>query len=106
METIYLSGPMKGITRRNFPEFNKIASQLRKKGFSVINPAQINVGLKSDYKNKKEFYNACLKRDIRALVDCNSIVMMEGWEKSNGAYLELYIASKIGLSILFVNDLL
>ena len=106
---IYLSGPMKGYPESNFPAFHATAAALRAKGLEVINPAEIEPGVPQPPEGSPEwgdFYNACLRADIRALVDCQAIALMPGWEHSSGAHLELHIAHRVGLTVRNVGELL
>lgn len=96
---IYLSGPMTGIPEFNHPAFNATTSALREKGFDVINPAEVNPDLSMSWEN-------CIRKDIKALLDCDAIALMPGWESSRGVHLELHIAHRVGIEILFVSHLL
>lgn len=42
-----------------------------------------------------------MELDLKALSFCDSIYMMDGWESSKGARLELEEAKKLGLEIIF-----
>ena len=88
----YLSGPMTGIAEHNFPHFHTVAAALRLLGHTIVNPAEINVASAGDW-------HRCLRADIRALCDCTGIVMLAGWEASQGAQLELHIAHRLGLQV-------
>lgn len=88
----YLSGPMTGIPDFNFPHFNTVAAALRLLGHSIINPAEINATTDGDWHNY-------LRADIKALCDCDGIILLAGWERSRGAHLELHLAHRLGLSI-------
>lgn len=107
---IYLSGPMKGYPDSNFPAFHAAALELRERGYEVVNPAEIDSGTdhpgSEDAPGWEAFYNSCLRADLRAMMDCQAIALMRGWEKSNGANLELHIAHRVGMDVLFVDDLL
>lgn len=106
---LYLSGPMKGYPKSNLPAFRLAAAALRMLGYEVVNPAEIDVGRPTpaeDSPDWKGFYEACLRADIRALCDCEAIALMPGWERSNGAHLELHVAHRLGLEVLTVKDLL
>ena len=106
---IYLSGPMTGYPDSNFPAFHATAAALRAKGLDVVNPAEVEPGMpqpKEDSPDWKDFYNTCLRADIKALVDCQAIALMPGWEHSSGAHLELHIAHRVGLTVLNVGELL
>ena len=85
---VYISGPMTGLPYSNFPAFNETARSLRSCGLDVVNPAEINPdGAKS--------WSAYMRADIAALVTCDAIALMPGWENSNGAHLELHIAHRL-----------
>jgi hypothetical protein len=48
---------------------------------------------------------ACyLRYDLVALCACDAIAMLPGWTDSEGAELELHVASKLGLLALYFND--
>jgi hypothetical protein len=98
MKRIYLSGPMSGIAEHNFPAFNAEAARLRDAGLDVINPAEINT-------DQSKTWEECLRADIKALCDCDVLALMPGWERSNGAHLELHIAHRIGLRIVRAEQL-
>lgn len=107
---VYLSGPMKGYPESNFPAFHSTAAALRAKGLEVVNPAEIEPGVAQpdgeESPGWRDFYNACLRADLKALMDCQAIALMRGWEASNGANLELHVAHRVGMRVLFVEDLL
>ena len=84
---VYLSGPMTGMPELNFPAFHAAAAFLRGHGYEVINPAE------------------CMRADIKALCDCDAIVLMYQWEISKGAHLELHIAHRLGLQVLHLTHL-
>jgi hypothetical protein len=96
---LYLSGPMSGIEEFNFPAFNATAAKLRAAGYEVVNPAEVNP-------DHTLSWETCLREDIKHLCDCDAIALMPGWTDSKGAHLELHIAHRIGLKVLFVGDLL
>jgi hypothetical protein len=39
---VYISGPMGGKPKLNFPAFNDAAKRLRTSGFYVVNPAELD----------------------------------------------------------------
>lgn len=97
MKRIYLSGPMSGLPELNFPAFHAAAAQLRALEFDVVNPAEISVATGADW-------NACMRADIAALVGCDTIALLPGWERSQGAHLELHIAHRVGLHVAYLED--
>jgi hypothetical protein len=83
---IYIAGPMTGLPEHNFPAFHRAARDFRSAGYTVLNPAEVNtVG---DGRSKREI----VQRDLGALLLCNTIYMLRGWEKSDGACTERSVA--------------
>jgi hypothetical protein len=92
MTRIYISGPMTGLPELNFPAFHAAAAQLRAADFNVLNPAEINP-------DSGMSWQACMRADIKALCDCDAIVLLPGWQRSKGAQLELHLAHRLELDI-------
>lgn len=96
---IYIAGPMTGYEEMNFPAFNAAAYDLTVDGWVVVNPVDINPDPKADWLE-------CMRKDIKALVDCDAIYMLEGWDLSEGATIEHNIAKALGFDIYYeVDDL-
>jgi hypothetical protein len=91
---IYISGPMTGIEQLNFPAFARAAKFLRDAGATVSAPHEIAM-------KYPESWEKCMAEDIKALCDCEAVFMLDGWEKSKGAHLELHIAHRLNLEIFF-----
>lgn len=89
---IYISGPMTGLPEFNYPAFHAAASRLRTQGFDVVNPAEL------DTDTTKEWHHY-MRNDIKALVDCDHVIVLPGWEKSRGATLEVFIATQLGMKV-------
>ena len=97
MKRIYLSCAMSGVPELNFPLFHSEAARLRALGYDVVNPAEINP-------DASKSWAECMRDDIKALCDCDAICMLKGWQKSKGAHLELHIAHRMELEVLFAED--
>lgn len=95
---LYISGPMSGIEGHNFPAFNAAAAKVRALGYDVVNPVDINPDATLSWKQ-------CLRKDLRELCDCDGIVLLPGWERSEGANLELHVAHRLGLEVFFIGTL-
>lgn len=89
----YLAGPMTGYAELNFPLFHAEAKRLRDSGHDVVNPAEINI-------DPAKGWAECMRADIAALVTCDAIAMLPGWDKSPGATLEHHIATRLGLLVI------
>lgn len=46
-----------------------------------------------------------MRRDIAALMDCDTVATLPGWEHSKGAKLEVLIAEKLGMTVVDAHDL-
>lgn len=98
--TVYISGPMTGHKDLNFPAFIAAAFLLRDAGYDVVNPTELNPDPDSSW-------SQCLRRDIVALMDCDSILMLPGWMDSRGACLERQIAMQLEMTVHYrIDDLL
>lgn len=89
---VYVSGPMSGIEDYNYPAFHEAAAHYRRLGFDVVSPAELN----TDTDGRWEDY---LRTDLRALLTCDAIAMLAGWESSRGANLELHVARALAMEV-------
>lgn len=88
---------MTGLPEVNFPAFHAMTSQLRSAGHTVTNPAELNPDGGT--------WNDCMRRDIAALMDCDTVATLPGWEQSKGARLEVLIAERLGMTVVKAHDL-
>jgi hypothetical protein len=103
MAKVYIAGPMTGYPEFNYPAFHAAAEKLRKMGFEVVSPAELNPiepDLKVDEEYHARLYPFYLKRDIAALLECDHVCLLDGWDKSKGATLEHQIAWTLGMQII------
>ena len=95
---IYLSGPMTGYPDFNYPAFDDADRLLRNKGYIVFNPAnQFNRDQSLDW-------TEYMRADIAAILDCDEVVVLDGWEMSLGARLEVAVARSIGLPVWHIDS--
>lgn len=87
---VYLSGPMTGLPKHNYPAFLQKAAVLRGLGITVLNPAEHFGGDRS--LDRTEY----LEADARDILAADAIVVMEGWERSKGAQWEIDFARGVG----------
>ena len=95
---IYLSGPMTGLPEFNYPAFNAMAATLRGRGFVVNNPAE-------NPDPPCGSWEGYMRAAIQQLCDSDVIVMLGGWEDSQGARLEIRLARSLGIPAFFAEDL-
>lgn len=89
---IYLSGRIK-----DYPtylvHFTRASVYLRRRGHIVVNPCELG--------GEGMTYEEYMKCDIQAMLDCDTIYMLDGWEKSAGARCEHLVAIFCGLFITY-----
>lgn len=88
---VYISGPITG-TNDYERRFKRAVEFLEFLGDFPVNPVELV---------KDETWEDCMKEDIKLLLDCDTIFMLNGFEKSKGAMLEFNLACSLGMTILF-----
>lgn len=93
---LYLAGPIAGCPDWNRPVFAHAAARLRVAGYDVVNPTELidDPALPSEHH---------MRRDIKALMDCDAVAVLPGWNDSRGARLEVDIALALGMRVLRVD---
>lgn len=112
---VYTAGPMTGIPQFNYPAFERAAAELRRKGYDVVSPAELDDpsdkaaalasvdGAMLQYSNGTgKTWGDFLARDVKLLADdgIEAIVVLDGWEQSRGARLETFVGHLCGMRIL------
>lgn len=100
MTKLYLSGPMTGLPEFNYPAFRQAAKTLREKDFDVFDPSEMFGG---DPTRERFEY---MREDIKALLECDLVVLLPGWENSEGAKLEVEVAKQCNIPIKNIGDFL
>jgi len=99
MKTAYIAGPMRGYPRHNWPAFFEAEATLREMGFTPINPARIdqNFGFNPDEDVLDgDTLTAVIRRDIAGVLTAHCVVVLSGWENSDGAAAEVAVARWMG----------
>lgn len=94
---IYLSGPMTGRIDLNFPAFHAEAARLRALGYDVVSPAETCF-------DKTTGWHAAMRADLVELLGCDAIALLDGWQESAGAHLEMHVAHRVGMEILLAAE--
>jgi len=91
--TFYIAGPMTGIEEYNFPAFDDARDMLHSHGYVAISPADMDREL-GYFKDGTEAENLAnyMKRDLEQVAKADGILLIEGWEASRGANIELTVA--------------
>lgn len=92
---IYISGKISGTdlteTRKRFAAAAKAMKRL---GYEPVNP--LDNGL-----SEQDTWEAHIIKDIATLLQCKAIYMLQDWQESKGARIEYYIATEIGIPIMY-----
>ena len=96
-DVVYIAGPMTGQPLFNYPKFYGYAELIQKEwGCKVLNPARQPNGLK---------YSEYLKRAMEDVNAASVVVLLDGWENSNGAMKEFDAAYRRGCSFVAEGEL-
>lgn len=112
---IYVAGPMTGKPLFNFPQFDMVSERLRAAGHAVISPADLtrqtwlDRGICFDpsmppEQHEPTDYALYMRNDIQAVMDVDALVLLDGWEKSRGASMEVAIGHMFGKRFFLAND--
>ncbi len=109
---LYIAGPMRGVAWFNYPMFDRVAQELRDSGNEVISPADEDRKVGFDpfanpfyaiagnctFPSEASFesFDKTVRRCLEAVLRCDEIVLLPGWENSQGALAELAIAAWMG----------
>jgi hypothetical protein len=95
---VYISGRISGLSEKVYKNnFNSAELYLTGLGYDVVNPV-------SYPQNPNWKWEDYMKFDIKLLMDCDYIYLLEGWESSDGASLEHFIATNVGIKVLRLDD--
>jgi len=111
----YIAGPMRGRYYFNVSEFVKAEELLSEQGFDVINPHQEDakagflvsrLPMDTDWSTYPPGFDkeACYKRCIDAVTNCDLIYMLKGWQESTGAKAELALAQWMGKQVVYEDN--
>ena len=98
---LYLTGPMRGYPKFNFPAFDLYAAKLREQDHEVISPAEMDRDAGFDETKDDpgpHDFREFMKRDCNAICECEGIALMPGWENSSGVKVEITLARFLGLT--------
>lgn len=107
---IYVAGPMTGIPQFNIPAFDRMSEALRRSGYRVVSPVELDGPEYREWAMLSEdgvsmegnpfgwSWGHVLARDIELIADgdevgpIDGIVVLPGWHNSKGARLETFVA--------------
>ena len=103
---IYIAGPMRGCKDLNYDEFTRVALEFLNNpklydAWIAVNPVEIgeDFGCAAELDNDPELLERLMEFELAAVKSCDAILLLCGWEKSEGARGELAVALANNLEI-------
>lgn len=114
---IYIAGPMTGYADHNFSAFAEATYELRDRGYEVVSPHEISIRvakLDAAVLTREEItvelakhpWHGYLRADLIALLGCDLVALLPGWEKSKGANLEVSTADAVAIPVILLQTLI
>lgn len=113
----YISGPISGLSNGNFDAFTRAQRKLEHDGYIVVNPHEIGKAIYDKWatiarpesnvdgqKYDNEMWAEFVKNDIRYLVTCDCVMLLDNWEQSRGCRVEIFIAQKLMIPIYYMRN--
>jgi hypothetical protein len=106
---------MRGYKNFNFDAFDMARIKVKHMGYHPVSPTDIDRLFEGwdhyppeDFEPTVDDFKRFIRRDLNFLLELSpetdGIYMLQGWEKSKGAVLELALAEFIGLKVIYEED--
>jgi nucleoside 2-deoxyribosyltransferase len=96
---IYISGKISGIENEAPKLFQEVEDVLIANSHEVVNPMKLP-------HNHDKSWESYMKEDLKAMLDCDGVVLLNNWFDSKGAKIECDLAEKLGMDIYNTSHLL
>lgn len=90
---VYISGPVSGIADLNRPAFDAATAHIRAEGLEPVNPLDL-----VPYRPELTWLDY-MRSDVAALMACDEVRVLPGWELSRGARIEVGLALDLGIPV-------
>jgi hypothetical protein len=90
---------MTGLPGRNYALFNSETERLRRRGFRVLNPAEIDEMYQTRTMKAQPSWEWYMRKGIGMVLRADGIAVLPGWESSKGASLEVHIGDTLNLPV-------
>ena len=99
---VYVAGKYGGDVDSNIAHARSVSRLLWEKGHAVITPHLNTAHFEIDCRAGYEDY---LRGDFQMIARCDAIVMLDGWEDSNGATREKQYADQLSIPVFYESNL-
>lgn len=103
---IYISGKITGDDNYRI-KFAMAENRLTRDGYSVLNPVEEADRLDRLYQamgREAPTWSDYMRKCLVAIIDVDAVYMLRDWQESRGARLEHYIASELGINIVYEDE--
>lgn len=108
---IYIAGPVAGKPNNNRGAFQGAKYLLMDRGHVPVSPLDVKVHEHEGdcppgpVAGEDETHTACcfMRSDIKALLECDGVFFLNGWEQSSGSRTEFEVARACGLFMFYQN---
>lgn len=90
--TLYVAGPMSGYEDCNYPQFNEVSRVLEGVGYKTVNPSTVHV-------DRQHHYVDLIRADLKMMLDCDGVAVLENWWESAGARNEVQVAGLLKMPV-------
>lgn len=97
IKTVYIAGPISGKPDDNKKAFSNAEERLFMMGYSPVNPHKLN-----HEENHSRDWFQYMRVCISAMMQCDAIVLLDGWEDSDGAQMEIKLATSLNIPWAFM----
>jgi hypothetical protein len=94
MERLYVAGPITGLPDKNLYAFTQATEDLIRAGYTVYNPRNLESIAPPD-----AAYAWFLRMALKMMLEADGVALLPGWESSQGARLEQYVALSCALPV-------
>lgn len=95
-QKVYIAGPITGLDWKEVKaKFGNAQRILEECGYEVENPC--------DHQIENGTWESYMKQGLHAMLDCDGVLALEGWEHSRGAQIEVRLARELGLFRFYEN---
>lgn len=106
---VYIAGPIAGKPNANRAAFSRAVKYVERRGHMALNPHTVKVVPHLDPcpegppggEGSEHTAPCYMRHDIIAMLNCDAIYLLRGWEYSIGARTEFEVARSCGLKIFY-----